>query len=115
MWEDDENKNGGKFQYRIPAKKATSKCWEDVLLAIVGGQFDVPADEICGVVISTRYHQDILSLWNKHSEAAEDKRKIHETLKKVLNLRAHVVLEYKTHSQALTDNPKPGEKAKWEQ
>jgi len=103
MWEDEENKIGGKYIVRIPrGKRTSSRYWEDVLLAIVGGQFDVPTDEICGVVISTRYNQDILSLWNKHAEA-ESKRKIHDTLRKVLNLPSHVQLEYKTHSQALTD------------
>jgi len=123
MWEDEENKNGGKFIVRIPrGKRISSRYWEDVIMAVVGGQFDVPTDEICGVVISTRYHQDILSLWNKRSEAAEDKRKILETLRKILNLPSHVTLEYKNHAQALTDTSSPvraggpGEKGKsWDQ
>jgi len=104
MWEDDENKEGGKYVIRIPrGKRTSSRYWEDILMAIVGGQFDIPTDEICGVVISTRYNQDVLSLWNKHGDATESKRKIHDTLRKVLNLPTHLPLEYKTHSQALVD------------
>uniref|UniRef100_A0A6B2LJ37 Uncharacterized protein n=1 Tax=Arcella intermedia TaxID=1963864 RepID=A0A6B2LJ37_9EUKA len=105
MWEDDENKQGGKFIVRITrGKRTSSRFWEDILLAVVGGQFDVPDDEICGVVISTRYQKDILSLWNKHAESIEEKKKIHDTIKRVLNLPQHVVLEYKHHDQSIKDN-----------
>jgi len=112
MWEDEENKDGGKYVVRIPrVKKASSRYWEDVLMAVVGGQFDVPVDEVCGVVISTRFNQDVLSLWNKRSESPENKRKLHDTLRRVLNLPTHTPLEYKTHSQALTDTTVLAEKA----
>jgi len=115
MWEDDENKNGGKFIVRIPrGKRTSSRYWEDVLMAVVGGQFDVPTDEICGVVISTRYSMDILSVWNKHESSELEKRKIHDTLRKILTLPSHVVLEYKPHAQALTDT-NPAQKGKWDQ
>jgi len=102
MWEDEENKQGGKFIVRIPrGKRTSSRFWEDILLALIGGQFDVPDDEICGVVISTRYQKDILALWNKHADSVEEKKRIHEAIKKILNLPSHVVLEYKHHRQGL--------------
>jgi len=108
MWEDEENKQGGKFIVRIPrGKRTSSRFWEDILLALIGGQFDVPDDEICGVVISTRYQKDILALWNKHADSVEEKKKIHAAIKRILNLAEHVVLEYKHHRQGF-DNPSGG-------
>ncbi len=44
--------DGGKFVVTLGhSKKMSSKFWEDLLLAVVGGQFhDVADDEICGIV-----------------------------------------------------------------
>ena len=33
------------------------------IIAILGGQFRVGADEICGAVLSVRYQEDLLSIW----------------------------------------------------
>jgi uncharacterized membrane protein YqaE (UPF0057 family) len=63
MWEDDTNKNGGKWMIRLK-KGISSRCWENLLLAILGEQFIV-GDEICGVVLSIRPTEDIISLWNR--------------------------------------------------
>ena len=40
------------------------------MLAIVGEQFDV-GNEICGAVISVRYNEDIISLWNRNADNNE--------------------------------------------
>jgi len=97
MWEDEENKNGGKFVVTIPRKKSSSKYWEDTLLAIVGAQFGVPDDEICGAVISTRFNKDILSIWTKHASHQEYREIIHQKLKKIFSLQPSMVLEFKSH------------------
>lgn len=49
--QDPENKVGGRFLIRIPPRRSGSVYWENLLLALVGAQFDVPEDEICGVVL----------------------------------------------------------------
>lgn len=36
------------------------------VFAVIGGQFEV-GDEICGIVISIRYQEDIISVWNRHA------------------------------------------------
>ncbi|RXG69680.1 Eukaryotic translation initiation factor 4E type 2 [Armadillidium vulgare] len=53
MWEDPANKNGGKWIVRF-RKGLASRCWENLLLAMVGEQFMV-GEEICGAVISVRF------------------------------------------------------------
>ena len=39
-----------------------ARFWEELLLAMVGEQFDV-GNEICGAKLSVRYNEDIISLW----------------------------------------------------
>ena len=49
LWEDEANKAGGKWIVRLK-KGLASRCWEDLILAILGEQFMV-GEEICGAVV----------------------------------------------------------------
>jgi translation initiation factor 4E len=53
LWEDDANKNGGKWIVRLK-KGLANRCWENLILALLGEQFMV-GEEICGAVVSVRY------------------------------------------------------------
>lgn len=68
-WEDPQNKAGGKWMLRLK-KGIASRYWEDILLAIIGEQFDV-GSEVCGAVLSVRNHEDIISVWNKTADNTE--------------------------------------------
>jgi translation initiation factor 4E len=102
MWEDDANRAGGKWIVRLK-KGLASRCWENVILAMLGEQFMV-GEEICGAVISIRYQEDILSLWNRTALDQTTTSRIRDTLKRVLNLPPSTVMEYKTHTDSLKDN-----------
>eukprot|EP00743_Colponemidia_sp_Colp-15_P001559 GILK01001703.1.p1 GENE.GILK01001703.1~~GILK01001703.1.p1 ORF type:complete len:295 (-),score=43.93 GILK01001703.1:71-955(-) len=102
MWEDPANKTGGKWMLRLK-KGLASKYWEDLVLAVVGEQFDV-GDQICGLVVSVRFQEDIISIWNKGAFDGEAKRKIRETMKRVLQLSETTFVEYKSHDAAIKDN-----------
>jgi hypothetical protein len=53
-WEDSSNAKGGKWIVRLP-KGLASRYWEEIILALIGGQFTgVPDGEICGAVLSVR-------------------------------------------------------------
>ncbi|KAG1469109.1 hypothetical protein G6F56_003451 [Rhizopus delemar] len=101
VWEDDVNINGGKWIVRIK-KGLASRYWELLVLAIIGDQFEVD-DEICGAVLSIRGSEDIISLWNKTSSNGKINLKIRDTIKRQLNLPAEIIMEYKTHNDALRD------------
>uniref|UniRef100_A0A8D1I3F1 Eukaryotic translation initiation factor 4E family member 2 n=1 Tax=Sus scrofa TaxID=9823 RepID=A0A8D1I3F1_PIG len=58
MWEDDANKNGGKWIIRL-RKGLASRCWENLILAMLGEQFMV-GEEICGAVVSVRFQRRTL-------------------------------------------------------
>ncbi len=74
MWEDSQNANGGKWMVRLK-KGLASKYWEELVLAIIGEQFDV-GNEICGAVVSIRANEDIISVWNKSSDYTDANNKI---------------------------------------
>lgn len=62
VWEDEENKKGGKWIVRLK-KGVADRYWEDLVLAIVGDQFAEASEELCGAVLSVRNGEDILSIW----------------------------------------------------
>lgn len=102
-WEDSSNAKGGKWIVRLP-KGLASRYWEEVILALIGGQFHgVPDDEICGLVISIRYSEDILGIWNKTSTERVIVERLRDAIKKVLQLPPHANMEYKPHQNSIQD------------
>jgi translation initiation factor 4E len=65
VWEDDENKRGGKWIMRLK-KGVADRYWEELLLALIGDQFNEAADEVCGFVLSVRSGEDVFSIWTKN-------------------------------------------------
>ncbi|RDX48165.1 eukaryotic translation initiation factor 4E class II [Lentinus brumalis] len=121
VWEDPLNLSGGKWIIRL-RKGVADRLWEDLVLAVIGDQFDgvvdpadaaadsnadgVPAGdwpEICGCTISVRQNEDIISLWNRHDSNAKSKEKIKETIRRVLNLPPSTVMEYKSNNDSMQD------------
>jgi translation initiation factor 4E len=64
VWEDQENRKGGKWIMRLK-KGVADRYWEDLLLAMIGDQFAEAADEVCGAVLSVRGGEDVLSVWTR--------------------------------------------------
>jgi translation initiation factor 4E len=65
VWEDEENKRGGKWILRLK-KGVADRYWEQLLMAMVGNQFAEASDEVCGAVLSVRSGEDVLSIWTKN-------------------------------------------------
>merc|ERR1711971_674941 len=104
-WEDPKNAKGGKWIIRLP-KGLASRYWEEVILALIGGQFPGITDgEICGLVISIRYSEDILGIWNKSASDRDVVDRLRDAIKKVLQLPpiAYGSMEYKPHQNAIAD------------
>ncbi|KAB7495719.1 hypothetical protein Anas_09470 [Armadillidium nasatum] len=81
-------------------KGLASRCWENLLLAMVGEQFMV-GEEICGAVISVRFQEDIISVWNRTAQDSYTTTRIRDTLRRVLGVPHNTVMEYKTHNESL--------------
>lgn len=105
MWEDEANKKGARWILRIK-KGAASVFWEELLINMIGEQFDVN-DEICGVVVSVRPTEDIFSIWIRSGQDLSVKNSIKETLKKIWHLNDSVYLEYKEHPNQQRQNARP--------
>ncbi|KAK4486609.1 hypothetical protein RD792_006860 [Penstemon davidsonii] len=102
LWEDSANCNGGKWIIRF--KKAVSgRFWEDLVLALVGDQLDY-GDNICGAVLSIRFNEDILSVWNRNASDHQAVMALRDAIKRHLKLPHGYVMEYKPHDASLRDN-----------
>lgn len=99
MWEDPENIKGGKWILRL-RKNKVNRAWENVCMAMLGEQFLV-GTEICGIVLSTQYPEDLLSIWNKNAIDVGSTNRIRDVLKLILNLPANFPIEYKPHADSL--------------
>uniref|UniRef100_A0A7S3LL32 Uncharacterized protein n=1 Tax=Aplanochytrium stocchinoi TaxID=215587 RepID=A0A7S3LL32_9STRA len=102
IWEDPANKMGGKWIVRL-RKGIASRYWEAALLAIIGEDIDV-GNEICGAVISVRYSEDIIAVWNRNADNVEAVQKIRDALRKILRVPDFAKVEYKRHDTALQDS-----------
>jgi translation initiation factor 4E len=96
VWEDDENKKGGKWIMRLK-KGVADRYWEYLLQAVVGDQFMDAGDEFCGFVVSVRSGEDVFSIWTK-SDGVKN-IKIRDTIKRVLQLPEGTNIG-KTHTRA---------------
>jgi len=102
MWEDEANKFGGKWIVRL-RKGLSSRCWENLVLAMLGEQFMV-GEEICGAVVSVRFQEDILSIWNRSACDQAVTNRIRDTFRRVLNLPPGTAIEYKAHNDSLKEH-----------
>jgi translation initiation factor 4E len=82
MWEDEANKDGGRWTLRV-SKGYANKLWEDLILAMIGEQF-ADENEINGVVLSIRAQGDQISIWNRNGHNKEIVERIKQELINIL-------------------------------
>jgi len=98
-WEDPKNRNGGKWIVRLrKVEGLASLYWEDLIMALVGEQFGDVGVQVCGVVVSVRQHEDILSVWTQDSKDDDAIAKIRDAIKTNLDLPPFVTIDYKRHA-----------------
>ncbi|MCJ1380757.1 hypothetical protein MMC17_003866 [Xylographa soralifera] len=98
VWEDEENKRGGKWIIRLK-KGVADRYWEDLLLAIVGDQFAEAGEEVCGAVLSVRSGEDVLSVWTRIDGGRNIK--IRETIKRLLAFPQDTIIVWKSHDDSI--------------
>jgi len=88
VWEDPRNVKGGAWTFRVPKAQA-DQFWKEILMMAVGEQFaDViqpgaptpsspppsrpltnptpPGDDLCGLSLSVRFNNNLISIWNRN-------------------------------------------------
>ena len=69
MWEDENNKNGGKITIKLN-KGYTTIIWEEMIFALIGEDVlpkDIK-DEINGIVVTSKKEYNTLQIWIKNFE-----------------------------------------------
>ena len=68
MWEDENNKNGGRFSIKLK-QGYTTIIWEEMIFALIGGILPKEMkDEINGIVVTSRKEFNTLQIWFKTYE-----------------------------------------------
>ncbi|OJD32986.1 eukaryotic translation initiation factor 4e-4 [Diplodia corticola] len=98
VWEDEENKKGGKWIMRLK-KGVADRYWENLLMALIGNEFMEAGEEVCGAVVSVRSGEDVFSVWTKNDGGRNVK--IRETIKRVLALPPDTRIEWKSHDDSI--------------
>jgi len=115
IWEDDENKKGGKWIVKLK-KGVADRYWEELIFALIGDQFAEASEEVCGAVLSVRNGEDILSIWTRNDGGRVLKIRcvfrftvranrtniiFRETMKRILTFPPETKLEFKRHEESL--------------
>jgi len=95
MWEDDNNKNGGKFTIKLK-KDCCSIFWEKLSLAFISNKLDYK-NNICGIAVSTKNALDTLSIWNKNASDEEVRNILKNNIIEVMGLSKNAEIEYREH------------------
>lgn len=127
VWEDEENKKGGKWIVRLK-KGVSDRYWEELVLAIVGDQFAEASEEVCGAVLSVRNGEDILSIWTRNDGGRVLKIRYvaplifrveiyanicrRETMKRVLAFPPETKVEWKSHDSSINQRAQIDEQRK---
>ncbi|MCJ1353808.1 MAG: hypothetical protein MMC33_003795 [Icmadophila ericetorum] len=98
VWEDEENKRGGKWIVRLK-KGVADRYWENLVLAMVGDQFAEAGEEVCGAVLSVRSGEDVLSVWTRIDGGRNIK--IRETIKRLLAFPPDTNIVWKSHDDSI--------------
>ena len=94
MWEDEYNKNGGKFSIKL-RKDYTTIIWEEMIFALIGGVLPKEVkDELNGIVVSSRKEFNVLQIWfrNYNSNITAN---IEQCIRDLLQIPNEVDLEIK--------------------
>eukprot|EP00897_Mesotaenium_endlicherianum_P006658 jgi/Mesen1/601/ME000108S10761 len=97
---DSGNKSGGKWIVRFK-KGVVGRFWEDCVFALVGDQLE-QGDSICGAVLSVRYNEDIISIWNSNASENQAIMALRDSLKRHLHLPQNYIMVAALRSQEET-------------
>lgn len=95
MWEDENNKNGGKITIKLN-KGYTTIIWEEMIFALIGEDVlpkDIK-DEINGIVVTSKKEYNTLQIWIKNFETKMNNN-IELCIRDLLQIPPEVNLEFR--------------------
>ncbi|PAV81781.1 hypothetical protein WR25_17521 [Diploscapter pachys] len=103
MWEDESNVKGGRWLVVVDKQRRIQLLdhyWLELLLAIVGEQFEDLGDFICGAVVNVRQKGDKVSLWTRDANRDDVNTRIGLVLKAKLEIPDTEQLRYEVHKDS---------------
>ena len=71
-------------------------------MAMVGEQFDVPSGEVLGLVLSTKYSGDTISVWHRTANDPAIVASLKASVESHLEMQEGMHLEYENFKEALS-------------
>ena len=99
LWEDENNKNGGRFSIKLK-RGYTTIIWEEMIFVLIGGILPKEMkEEINGIVVSSRKEFNTLQIWfrNFDSKIVED---LEKCIRDILVIPEEVQLERKQFNKS---------------
>jgi hypothetical protein len=82
IWEDEENKQGGEWIFRV-RKEHADIVWSELVFAVIGEQYSdyikKDGDDICGLTVSMRPVDVVFQLWHRLSSDPEKNELLERT------------------------------------
>ncbi|TKR87982.1 hypothetical protein L596_012296 [Steinernema carpocapsae] len=103
MWEDESNVKGGRWLVYIDKEKRDQqldKNWLELLMAVVGEQFEEHGQEICGAVVNIRRKGDKITLWTRDALKDDVNLRIGQIFKQKLEIPDAEVMRYEVHKDS---------------
>jgi len=105
MWEDENNKNGGRISIKL-RKDYTTIIWEEMIFALIGGILPKQMkEEINGIVVTSRKEYNTLQIWFKTYEK-QIITDLGQCIRDILVIPQEVNLEIKQFNKSNSNNNK---------
>jgi len=103
MWEDENNKNGGKISIKL-RKQFTTIIWEEMIFALIGGILPKEMkEEINGIVVTSRKEFNTLQIWFKTFDESIN-NDLEQCIRGLLVIPDEVSLEIKQFNKNKKEN-----------
>ncbi|XP_031618088.1 eukaryotic translation initiation factor 4E1-like [Contarinia nasturtii] len=100
MWEDEQNKNGGRWIINLQKffrPHELDKLWLEVILCLIGEAFDY-SEDICGAVVNVRLNRHKIAIWTSNNNKQRI-LSIGRKLKESLNIPQELQIQYELHKE----------------
>jgi len=101
MWEDEQNKNGGRWIINLQKffrHNELDKLWLEVILCLIGEAFDY-SEDICGAVVNVRPSRHKIAIWTSNNNK-QRVLGIGRKLKESLNLPQELQIQFELHKES---------------
>nr|QBH73393.1 eukaryotic translation initiation factor 4e [Encarsia formosa] len=105
MWEDDANKNGGRWLINLDKRQRTTDLdnyWLEILLCMIGEGFNEYSSDVCGAVVNIRPRVDKIAVWTGDSRLHASVLEIGHKLKERIRFPPKNFINYQVHKDTMS-------------